>query len=159
MAAKTPVMDRLIKTNSTEIEAHGDHVGLPAGLMGNSEVGHLNIGAGRVIVQVNYILIKFMIEISRFYNTLLFLEDIDRINNAVLRDEIKLNKTFIASCENAKAKTGRLHLMGLVKLFMHFSSLYYSLVLFMKYNILHIIQHFIRSAMEAFILILIICLV
>jgi len=52
MAAKTPVMDRLIKANSTEIEAHGDHVGLPAGLMGNSEVGHLNIGAGRVIVQV-----------------------------------------------------------------------------------------------------------
>lgn len=89
--AKVPHMDRLIKENSTEIEAHGDHVGLPAGLMGNSEVGHLNIGAGRVIVQ-----------------------DIDRINNAVLKDELKTNKAFVAACNNAKAKTKRLHLMGLV---------------------------------------------
>lgn len=50
--AKTPVMDRLIAANSMPIEAHGLHVGLPEGLMGNSEVGHLNIGAGRVVYQV-----------------------------------------------------------------------------------------------------------
>lgn len=51
--ANTPVMDRLcLPTNSTEVEAHGLHVGLPEGLMGNSEVGHLNIGAGRVVYQV-----------------------------------------------------------------------------------------------------------
>lgn len=54
LAANTPVMDRLFADNSTEVEAHGEHVGLPTGLMGNSEVGHLNIGAGRVIVQVSF---------------------------------------------------------------------------------------------------------
>lgn len=45
-------MDELCKLNSHPIEAHGLHVGLPEGLMGNSEVGHLNIGAGRVVYQV-----------------------------------------------------------------------------------------------------------
>jgi 2,3-bisphosphoglycerate-independent phosphoglycerate mutase len=45
-------MDRLCFGNWTQLEAHGLHVGLPEGLMGNSEVGHLNIGAGRVIYQV-----------------------------------------------------------------------------------------------------------
>jgi 2,3-bisphosphoglycerate-independent phosphoglycerate mutase len=50
--AKTPVMNRLCSENSTELAAHGIHVGLPDDLMGNSEVGHLNIGAGRVVYQV-----------------------------------------------------------------------------------------------------------
>ncbi len=51
-AAKTPTLDELFKTspNST-LTTHGELVGLPAGQMGNSEVGHLNIGAGRVIEQ------------------------------------------------------------------------------------------------------------
>jgi len=48
--AKTPVIDRLIKTcpNATLV-THGPDVGLPSGQMGNSEVGHTNIGAGRVV--------------------------------------------------------------------------------------------------------------
>jgi 2,3-bisphosphoglycerate-independent phosphoglycerate mutase len=51
--AETPVMDKLEKEDPfTEISAHGLSVGLPDGLMGNSEVGHLNIGAGRVVYQV-----------------------------------------------------------------------------------------------------------
>ena len=51
-AAKTPVMDRLNATQAhTEIDASGEAVGLPPGVMGNSEVGHLTIGAGRVIYQ------------------------------------------------------------------------------------------------------------
>ena len=50
--AKTPVMDKLCSGNWTQLEAHGQHVGLHKGLMGNSEVGHLNIGAGRVMSQV-----------------------------------------------------------------------------------------------------------
>ena len=51
-AAKTPVMDRLNATQAhTEIDASGEAVGLPRGVMGNSEVGHLTIGAGRVIYQ------------------------------------------------------------------------------------------------------------
>ena len=51
--AKTPVMTSLAeKFPYTELEAHGLAVGLPDGLMGNSEVGHLNIGAGRIVYQV-----------------------------------------------------------------------------------------------------------
>lgn len=52
--AQTPTMDRLSAGNMVEIEAHGSHVGLPDSLMGNSEVGHLNIGTGRVIYQVRF---------------------------------------------------------------------------------------------------------
>lgn len=48
----TPVMDKLCSGNWQQIEAHGLHVGVPEGQMGNSEVGHLNIGAGRVVYQV-----------------------------------------------------------------------------------------------------------
>lgn len=52
--ANTPVMDKFKETYPyTEIAAHGLSVGLPDGLMGNSEVGHLNIGAGRVVYQVS----------------------------------------------------------------------------------------------------------
>jgi 2,3-bisphosphoglycerate-independent phosphoglycerate mutase len=51
-AAKTPVMDRLYASSAhTELDASGEAVGLPPGVMGNSEVGHLTIGAGRVIYQ------------------------------------------------------------------------------------------------------------
>jgi 2,3-bisphosphoglycerate-independent phosphoglycerate mutase len=51
--AETPVMDKLEKEDPfVPISAHGLSVGLPDGLMGNSEVGHLNIGAGRVVYQV-----------------------------------------------------------------------------------------------------------
>ena len=46
----------------TTLEASGLSVGLPAGLMGNSEVGHLNIGAGRVVYQVYYIIISFNLQ-------------------------------------------------------------------------------------------------
>jgi 2,3-bisphosphoglycerate-independent phosphoglycerate mutase len=49
--ARTPTMDRLYRTQAhTEIDASGEAVGLAAGVMGNSEVGHLTIGAGRVIL-------------------------------------------------------------------------------------------------------------
>jgi 2,3-bisphosphoglycerate-independent phosphoglycerate mutase len=51
--ASIPVMRKLMATYPTvEISAHGFDVGLPDGLMGNSEVGHLNIGAGRIVYQV-----------------------------------------------------------------------------------------------------------
>ena len=52
--AATPVMDELCKGDGyVTLDASGLSVGLPDGLMGNSEVGHLNIGAGRVVYQVN----------------------------------------------------------------------------------------------------------
>lgn len=50
--ANTPIMDKLCSNNWEQLEAHGLHVGVPEGQMGNSEVGHLNIGAGRVVNQV-----------------------------------------------------------------------------------------------------------
>lgn len=51
--AQTPVMTKLAKEyQHVPISAHGLDVGLPDGLMGNSEVGHLNIGSGRIVYQV-----------------------------------------------------------------------------------------------------------
>lgn len=74
------------------LDASGLAVGLPDGLMGNSEVGHLNIGAGRVMYQ-----------------------DIVRINMDVESKAIHKNATFVQACERAKTKSGgRLHLLGLV---------------------------------------------
>ena len=50
--AKTPNMDKyLAQYPHTQIEASGEQVGLPAGYMGSSEVGHLNMGAGRIVIQ------------------------------------------------------------------------------------------------------------
>lgn len=72
--AKTPVMDNFEKTYPyTDIAAHGLSVGLPDGLMGNSEVGHLNIGAGRVVYQVSLRGRVFVIELRAAVLTLLLL--------------------------------------------------------------------------------------
>jgi 2,3-bisphosphoglycerate-independent phosphoglycerate mutase len=75
----------------TELEASSLAVGLPEGLMGNSEVGHLNIGAGRVVWQ-----------------------DVVRIDQAVSKDTLKDNKYILESFNRAVNGNGRLHLMGLV---------------------------------------------
>jgi 2,3-bisphosphoglycerate-independent phosphoglycerate mutase len=92
-AANTPVMDELSKsaTGFTELEASSLAVGLPEGLMGNSEVGHLNIGAGRVVWQ-----------------------DVVRIDLSVKKDEFKNNDEIKKIMEAAKSSNGRLHLCGLV---------------------------------------------
>lgn len=92
--AKTPVMDRLATQADqyVTLDASGLSVGLPDGLMGNSEVGHLNIGAGRVIYQ-----------------------DIVRINMDVKENKIKDNPQFIDACKRAiSTSSGRLHLLGLI---------------------------------------------
>ena len=50
-AANTPFMDRLLRnTPNATLRTDSEYVGLPAGQMGNSEVGHMNIGAGRIVV-------------------------------------------------------------------------------------------------------------
>ncbi|KAJ1996782.1 hypothetical protein GGI04_005648 [Coemansia thaxteri] len=85
-------MDDLEKTQAfTTLAAHGRAVGLPAGLMGNSEVGHLNIGAGRVVYQ-----------------------DIVRIDVALEERRFGQTENIKGAFEAAKAGTGRLHLCGLV---------------------------------------------
>jgi 2,3-bisphosphoglycerate-independent phosphoglycerate mutase len=90
--AATPFYDELAgKYPSTLLEAHGSRVGLPAGVMGNSEVGHLNIGSGRVI-RMDVSLVDHEIETGEFFR------------NAVLIDAI----------EKARNNGKALHLMGLI---------------------------------------------
>jgi len=89
--ANTPVMDKLCSGNWQQIEAHGLHVGVPEGQMGNSEVGHQNIGAGRVIYQ-----------------------DIVRINSAVKNNTLVENEQLKVAAKRAVDGNGRLHLLGLV---------------------------------------------
>lgn len=90
--AKTPFIDSLYKTvpNAT-LRTDGEHVGLPKGQMGNSEVGHLNIGAGRVIFQ-----------------------DLVKINKAIDDDSISENAVLKEAIAYAKLNNKPLHLMGLV---------------------------------------------
>ena len=88
--AHTPNLDRLLQNcPHTLINASESFVGLPAGQMGNSEVGHLNIGAGRVVVQ-----------------------EFDRINNSILNHEFELNPALVEAV--GKAKSSALHIFGLV---------------------------------------------
>ena len=90
--AKTPCLDELFATCSwTKLEASGEAVGLPAGQMGNSEVGHLNIGAGRIVHQ-----------------------ELSRINLACRSGSICENEVINAALNDAKASGGALHLMGLL---------------------------------------------
>jgi 2,3-bisphosphoglycerate-independent phosphoglycerate mutase len=90
--AATPVSDGLTaQWPRTELNACGLDVGLPAGIMGNSEVGHQNIGAGRIVDQ-----------------------EIVRIDKAFELDQVKANATFLKAIEQVKLKGGDLHLMGLV---------------------------------------------
>ncbi|KAH8829279.1 PGM protein [Flagelloscypha sp. PMI_526] len=91
-AGTTTNMDTIGREHSfRKISAHGLSVGLSDGLMGNSEVGHLNIGAGRVVWQ-----------------------DIVRIDVSIKKREFHKNKTILESFERAKAGNGRLHLLGLI---------------------------------------------
>ena len=89
-AANTPNLDRISKEYpSTLINASGLDVGLPNGQMGNSEVGHTNIGAGRIVYQ-----------------------DLTRITKAIEDGEFFNNEVLCQAMENAKDKA--LHIMGLL---------------------------------------------
>ncbi len=91
-AAHTPAFDRFFsRYPNTKIAASGTDVGLMPGLMGNSEVGHMNIGAGRVVAQ-----------------------DIDRINAAVNDKSFFENPAFMSVIAQVKERGTRLHLMGLL---------------------------------------------
>jgi len=90
--ARTPTWDSLWGRGSrTLLEASGLRVGLPAGQMGNSEVGHLNLGAGRVVMQ-----------------------DLVRISSAIADGSFYTNPTLTGACRQVKANGGTLHLLGLV---------------------------------------------
>ena len=90
--AKTPNIDKLMKKYSTsQINTSGLEVGLPEGQMGNSEVGHTNIGAGRIVYQ-----------------------ELTRITKSIEDGEFFSNKEFIAAIENCKKNNSKLHIMGLL---------------------------------------------
>ena len=90
--AKTPNIDKLMKKYpNTDIFTSGLHVGLPEGQMGNSEVGHTNIGAGRIVYQ-----------------------ELTRITKAIEDGDFFSNPEFIAAIENCKKHNSKLHILGLV---------------------------------------------
>jgi len=90
--ARTPNLDRLAEDYPrTTLEASGEAVGLPPGQMGNSEVGHLNLGAGRVVYQ-----------------------DLTRINHAIKDGSFFRNQELLKAFDFAREKGGSVHLMGLL---------------------------------------------
>ncbi len=92
LQASTPTMDRLMQEYPfTQLQASGESVGLPAGLMGNSEVGHLNLGAGRIVYQ-----------------------DITRITKAIRDKSFAHNGPINHAIAQVLSRGSALHLMGLL---------------------------------------------
>ena len=92
LAANTPNIDKLFAENAlTQIGASGMDVGLPDGQMGNSEVGHTNIGAGRIVYQ-----------------------ELTRITKTIQDDKLKDNEEIVAAIDNALNNGTDLHLFGLL---------------------------------------------
>ncbi|MEZ4485609.1 MAG: 2,3-bisphosphoglycerate-independent phosphoglycerate mutase [Syntrophotaleaceae bacterium] len=90
--ARTPRLDELRRTcPTTEIDASGLAVGLPEGQMGNSEVGHLNIGAGRIVYQ-----------------------ELTRISRSIAQGDFFNNPVLLEAMAKVRLKGGKLHLMGLL---------------------------------------------
>ena len=90
--AKTPNIDKLMKKYSNvDINTSGLAVGLPDGQMGNSEVGHTNIGAGRIVYQ-----------------------ELTRITKSIEDGDFFTNPEFISAIENCKKNNSKLHILGLV---------------------------------------------
>ena len=90
--AETPVFDALWRRHPhTTLRASGEDVGLPPGQMGNSEVGHLTIGAGRVVFQ-----------------------DLMRVNQAIESGELFENPALVGTFRRARERGGNIHLLGLV---------------------------------------------
>lgn len=91
-AAKKPNIDKLFAENPvTQIGASGMDVGLPDGQMGNSEVGHTNIGAGRIVYQ-----------------------ELTRITKTINEDKLKDNEAIVSAMDKALENGTALHLMGLL---------------------------------------------
>ena len=89
---KTPILDELTKKYpNSQLQASGEYVGLPDGQMGNSEVGHMNIGAGRVIYQ-----------------------PLTKITKSIKDGDFFTNKALTKITDAVKASGGALHLMGLL---------------------------------------------
>ena len=91
-ASGTPCINKLLEEfPNTQIGASGENVGLPDGQMGNSEVGHLNIGAGRIVYQ-----------------------ELTRITKAIKDGDFYENPALVKACKHAKENGKALHIMGLL---------------------------------------------
>ncbi|KAH9973369.1 cofactor-independent phosphoglycerate mutase [Lactifluus volemus] len=122
-AGTTTNMDAIAEAHAYRLlAAHGLTVGLSDGLMGNSEVGHLNIGAGRIVWQ-----------------------DIVRIDVAIKKRQFHKNETILKSFQRAKDTNGRLHLLGLISdggVHSHNTHLYALLETAKEVGIPHVYIHF-----------------
>lgn len=120
--ANKPNFDRLwSEYPHTTLTAYGEAVGLPEGQMGNSEVGHLNIGAGRIVYQ-----------------------DLTRISKSIRDGEFAQNETLLAAIQHAKTKGKKLHLYGLLSdggVHSHISHLYALLDLCKEQNFKDVYVH------------------
>ncbi|KAH7914517.1 cofactor-independent phosphoglycerate mutase [Hygrophoropsis aurantiaca] len=122
-------MDKLAQDNAYRtLEAHGNAVGLTDGLMGNSEVGHLNIGAGRVVWQ-----------------------DIVKIDVAIRDGEFNKNDVILKTMKHAMDNTKRLHLIGLVSdggVHSHIEHLKALINVAQKFEGLHVYIHYIADGRD-----------
>lgn len=120
--AKKPNFDRFWNTYPhAELTASGEAVGLPEGQMGNSEVGHLNIGAGRIVYQ-----------------------SLTRVNVAIREGEFTENETFLNAMRHVKEKGTDLHLFGLLSdggVHSHINHLYALLKLAAKEGVKNVYIH------------------
>ena len=90
--ANKPNLDKIFSEyNMVKGMASGSYVGLPEGQMGNSEVGHLNIGAGRIVYQ-----------------------DLTRINKSIEDGDFFTNDAFVSAVKNCKEKDSAFHIIGLL---------------------------------------------
>ncbi|KAF8719160.1 hypothetical protein AX14_011381 [Amanita brunnescens Koide BX004] len=128
-AGTTTSMDTLAKENAYRtLLAHGTAVGLSQGLMGNSEVGHLNIGAGRVVWQ-----------------------DIVRIDVSIKKKQFHKNPVILDSCKRAKEGNGRLHFLGLVSdggVHSHIDHLFALLETAKEQDVPHVYVHFLGDGRD-----------
>ena len=120
--AKTPNIDKLFADYpNSRIKTSGHDVGLPDGQMGNSEVGHTNIGAGRIVYQ-----------------------DLTRISKSIKDGDFFENKALIDAIDNAKISGRALHLMGLVSdggVHSHINHLFALLELAKKHSLQNVYVH------------------
>ncbi|TDL14549.1 cofactor-independent phosphoglycerate mutase [Rickenella mellea] len=128
-AGTTTNMDTIAKDHSYRtLEAHGLSVGLSDGLMGNSEVGHLNIGAGRIVWQ-----------------------DIVKIDVSIKKREFHKAPKIVESFKHAKDTNGRLHLLGLVSdggVHSHINHLYALLETAKEIGVPHTYVHFLGDGRD-----------
>ncbi len=128
--APTPNSDRYMKEfPNTLLAASGEAVGVPKGYQGNSEVGHMTIGAGRVIFQ-----------------------SLVRINKAIEQGDFFSNKAFTAAIENCRKNNSRLHLAGLLQtqgVHSHIDHLFALLDLCAKQDFHNVVIHAITDGRDA----------